>query len=168
MMTEIFFSFIFIIIYYAYELTTMSIYLHNYLYSWLYLLSKKYMTSYIKFVLIFFPLIFIIFYYIFNNIYELTYIKFVLIYIIYFIFFPPTFIIFYYVFNNIHELTTMSIYLYNFIYSCLYCLFMLISIVSIIVTDDIKQCIIYLSIGFCFIIFILNLITSIFLLVYKM
>ena len=102
----------------------------------------------------------------FNN-YMHIIIKFSYICMLQIVFIPSIFIIFYFVFNNFHELNNMSIYLYNFYYGCLYCLFVLIAIITIILTHDIKICIIYLSIGLCILSTLFNIIISIILLVYK-
>ena len=85
------------------------------------------------------------------------YLKCLLLFLILYSFIPPIFVAFYYGFRNIDKLNSFTIYLYNICIGIILSFFILISIVSIIVTNNVKKCIIFLSIIFYIIMLILDL-----------
>ena len=95
------------------------------------------------------------------------YLKFLLIFIMLYFFAPIIFIEFYYGFTNMNELKSLTIYLYNFCYGCIFSLFIIVSLISIIVTNNIKKCLIFLSVFFFIIISVFNIIVMIYILVCK-
>ena len=92
------------------------------------------------------------------------YIKCLLLFLIFYSLIPPIFVTFYYGFKNIDKLNSFTIYLYNICIGIILSFFILISIVSIIVTNNVKKCMIFLSIIFYIIISLFNLISTIILL----